>query len=148
MAKINNTITIASLILLVLAGLYFITSTSHRALGSVTDGNNYYSTSTADTLNSTLAQTSFRGTTVLLKSGGGALAQVTVASTTIGKIAFYNGTTTNATLRNNAVFPTSTIAVIGASPTAGTYTYDAVFGVGLIVETTADFNGSYTITYR
>ncbi len=104
------------------------------------------STTTQSSPTASTADAPFIGTTKVLKGAHGQLGSVTIASTTIGWIAFYNATTTNITLRGNT--PTSTLAVFGSAASAGTYTFDIDSPAGLVMQTSANFNGNFIITYR
>ena len=145
--KLQNTI---GLILLgaIFASLLFLTLRNpEKSLGSVVQGNEYNSTTTPLASAVTSTTTSARLIRVL-KVGGGSLAQVTITgvrTSDTASLAFYDATTTNITKRNRS---TTTLATF-ASTTAGTYTFDAAFSDGLIVEVgEEDTSASSTITWR
>lgn len=112
-------------------------------VGSVAaGGNEYQATSTAP--NSVYG--AFTSGARLLKTGQGALGSVIITGAGAGVLNFYDATTTVISQR---ITSTSTvlIASIPASAAAGTYTFDAEFTDGLIV----DIQGTMpttTITYR
>lgn len=105
-------------------------------LGSMDEAN--YSTTTDSTWNQA---TKFK----VLKTGPGKLDSVVVSGATLAAaLNFYDGTTTAA----HSNHPTTTIGAIFASTPAGTYTFDAAFTRGLIVEfPTAIGPASSTITW-
>ncbi len=78
----------------------------------------------------------------------GVLGSVIITTTGTSPMCFYNATST----RTNAEWATSTIACFPASPVVGTYTFDATFSKGLLIEftgsPTATSRASTTITYR
>ena len=111
-----------------------------QTFGSVTQGNEYYSTTTKSAPDGT----ELTNLTVL-KTGPGSLAQVTITGLGTGIFDFYDGTTTNIPQSTEAA--TMTIASFPASTAAGTYTFDAVFNYGLIYRELGTAPTS-TITWR
>lgn len=123
-------------IVLVLVILLFTGNAGVR-VGSVSEGSAYNSTSTLSTWSSTQRQ---------LKTYGGVLGSVIISSSTpslptTATMRFMNATSTTDV-------SSTTIANFGYQTSAGTYTFDAAFSRGLIVETGAGFDGSYVITSR
>lgn len=113
-----------------------------RKFGSVAASNEYYSTTTRNSVGTALAS----GT--VLKAGPGAVGQVTIQAAAAGTIFLCDATTTNASLRNNKA--TSTLNcpfLLPVSAAAGTYTVDAGFDDGLLFLTTGTL-GTSTITWR
>ena len=116
-----------------------------RPFGSVTQGNEYNATSTAASV--------IYGATVtddkLIKTGAGSLAQITITGANTGVVNFYDATTSNVLLRTGQK-ATSTILItsLPASLVAGTYTFDAAYGFGLLLELEAGLMPTTTITYR
>ena len=96
-------------------------------LGSVTQGNEYNSTSTKNFVGTSLSDKT-------LKVGVGSLAQVTITGAAAGVVTLCDATTTSVSLRAKA---TSTLTCwnIPASAAAGTYVFDAQFVDGLIIDT-------------
>jgi hypothetical protein len=138
-----------SLLLLTLFfALFAYTALIYRPLpagASVIQGNEYQSTSTAA---STLygAQTAAE---VLLKTGNGSLAQVTITGANTGIVNFYNATTSNSALRTGQVASSSIlIASFPASTAAGTYTFDASFVAGLLMVRVGGNQPTSTIMWR
>lgn len=105
--------------------------------GSVSQGSSYHSTTTR----------AFNGNAIangqLLQLGPGDLGSVVITGAGTGVINIYDGTTTAA----HTDSATTTIASFPASTTAGTYTFDAQYYKGLIIETVGSVATS-TITYR
>jgi hypothetical protein len=87
--------------------------------------------------------------TTSLKSLGGTIGSVVVttlsSTTATSSMIFYDtrltSTTTHASTTVLFTMPKTT-------GVAGTYTFDVEFTRGLLVETTAGFNGNYVVTYR
>lgn len=96
------------------------------AQGSVFQGNEYNSTTT-DSIGSQALER-------VLKTGQGALAQVTITGAAAGELYLYNATTSDATARDSSQATSSLlIAHFPDSTAVGTYTFDAVFTRGLLV---------------
>lgn len=107
------------------------------AFGSVNYANEYQSTTTR-AANTGAAMAS----PTLIKNGYGTLGSVVITGSNTGIINILDATSTIHTDSG-----TTTLATFGASAAAGTYTFDAIFTKGLLVE----INGvvaSSTITYR
>lgn len=104
---------------------------SSIAFGSIETGQEYIATTTA---------TMGTGFSVL-KSSTGSLGSVIVASSSAATFTVWNATSTT------DVASTSPVRFV-ASPANGTYTFDAVFDRGIIVENPTGANGSYTVTWR
>lgn len=101
-------------------------------LGSVNQGQEYYSTTTG----------SFAvATSTYVRVGPGAIAQVTISSTTNVGFKVKDATST-------LDLSSTTIANFPAGVAAGTYIFDASFTRGLFFDLGTGFAGSYTVTYR
>lgn len=128
---------------LFLVALVLVAVTSKKeevALGSVADGQSYFSTTTA----ATPAFTS----PVTLKSGSGSLANVVLqASAAASSIQLIDATTSDVTKRNNVATSSLILASWGNSPTIGTYTFDSTFSNGLLLTITGT-PGTTTVTWR
>lgn len=90
----------------------------------------YVSTSTV-ALTGALVGTALPSGSVVCR-GQGILGSVVITGANTGVVNFYDGTTTTA----HSDYPTTTIASLPASLAAGTYTFDAAFNRGLLVEIT------------
>lgn len=116
-----------------------ITEDSH-VQGSVTQGNEYMSTTTR----------SFNGTALtnftVLRNIPGALGSVVITGANTGILRIHDATTTNALLRTNTA--TTTLADFPASTAAGTYTFDVVANYGLVYEIVSGNAPTSTITWR
>lgn len=110
---------------------------SEKALASVQYGNDYNATTTAAT-----AVYGSRTGDVLLKTGYGSLGSVVITGANTGAINLWDGTTTAAGHTQRL------LATIPASTAAGTYTIDAVYSIGLLVDLVAGNMPTTTITYR
>ena len=114
--------------------------------GSVTQGNEYYATSTAPALTGFMSTVNPR----LIKGGYGALGSVIVAKAGSpgGSMNFYDATTTDATKRSAGQATSSIIlASIPTDLAAGTYVFDITFTRGLLMDWSGTI-GTSTITYR
>jgi hypothetical protein len=122
-----------------LAGFLIGKSLLNPTVGSVTQGNEYYSTSTP-----------VGGyTSALIKGGYGALGSVIVTTAGNQSYTLYNATTSNVTKRTgNKASSSIMLAQIPASLVAGTYTFDITFTDGLLIDVTAGTLGTSTISYR
>lgn len=114
-------------------------------LGSVAVSNEYIATSSA--------ASSVYGATVsssrIIKTGPGALGQVTITGANTGVVNFYNATTTNVNLRTGQkATSTILIASLPASLAAGTYVFDAQFTDGLFIDVVSGNAPTTTILYR
>jgi len=83
----------------------------------------------------------------LVKTGHGTLGSVVITGANTGIVNFYNATTSDATKRVTAS-STILIASFPASTVAGTYTFDASFTDGLLVELESGLIPTSTINYR
>lgn len=109
-----------------------------QALGSITQGNEYFSTTTRSAV-SGVELTNLK----VLKIGPGSLGSVVITGAGTGIINLYDATSTV----TNAEWATTSLAVFPASAAAGTYTFDAVFSKGLLFEEVGSVASS-TITWR
>jgi len=120
--------------IVVLAVVFLSNQKVEKTLGSVQDGQGYFSTTTVSLAAGTKAQ---------LKTTGGMLGSLIIASTTAGLNNFILKDATSTT-----DISSTTLAVFGATPTVGTYTFDVVFTRGLVIEATGAISGSITTTYK
>ena len=114
-------------------------------IGSVTQGNDYYATST---FNTGLAH-GIQGTQ-MIKKGYGSLGQITITQAGTMAYSLYDATSTASLTGDDSRFTTSTslLVTIPGSLVAGTYTFDVDFTYGLLLwEDTAGYSTS-TISYR
>lgn len=104
--------------------------------GSVTQGNEYTSTTTVSTSAGTMWQA---------KSTSGnpycALGAITVSSSSATTLTLWDATSTTDV-------SSTTIATLKAGISEGTYTYDIYCKRGLVISTPTGFNGNYTVTWR
>ena len=130
-------------VLLVSAFLYF-SKTEQKPIGSIITGQEYQATTTAGN-----AVFGAQTTGALLKTGFGSLGSVVVTGANTGILNFYDATTTNVNLRMGST-PTSTIhiASIPESMVAGTYTFDAEFTTGLLMDLYSGSMPTTTVTWR
>lgn len=120
---------IASIAMLI-AVLSFVKTNDNR-LGSIETGEEYNATTTA------AMATGFS----VLKTSSGQLGSVIVASSSAATFTIWNATSTT------DIASTSPVRFV-ASPANGTYTFDASFTRGIIVEVPTGSNGSYTVTWK
>lgn len=125
-------------LLIVVAFSFFVNNNPKLVSASVAQGNEYQSTTT----DKTWETNSIR----VLNSVPGALAQVTVTTSGGNTLDIYDATTTNATLRTNTA--TTTLAHFQTVGTNETFTFDAIYRYGLIVQTSTTNVASSTITWR
>ena len=121
----------------ILALFTILTGDTQRTIGSIQDGQAYNSTTTE-------AWTPTANAVKLIKTGSGTLGSVIITNSTAGVIDLYDATTTV----NGAIYGTTTLAKIGASLAAGTYTFDVVYHQGLLIDVKGSNISSSTITYR
>ena len=114
-----------------------------KSFGSVQYGGEYQSTTTVAAMKFTAGGAGVAP--LVLKAGPGTLGSITIASTTAqgatGVFKIYDGTYSTSTA-------TSTLASFQANASMGTYTFDANFYAGLIIDAPVGFNGLYTVTFR
>ncbi len=148
MSNLKKILISAVLAVVLLVGLGSVLSIQHQGvvLGSVAQGNDYQSTTTPTVATAFPAQALLNGSTTGYFAG--ALANVTITKTDTGSFCLYDATTSDVTKRQ-ASQATSTIilACFPASPTAGTYTFDARYYNGLLITTVSPM-ASTTITFR
>lgn len=121
------------LALIAIASTVIFFNTRDVSYGSAVGGNdyNYYHASSSV------------ATPVILKTGFGSMAQVTIASSSAaGSLKIYDNavSTSSATSTRIVSFP--------AGAAAGTYTFDLEFTRGLVLDVPPGFNGSYVVTWR
>lgn len=129
--NLQNKTFLIIIVVVVLAGAFLfsrptITPTGF-SVGSVSRASEYYSTTTAASLGTFTV-----GSPTLLSDTSGTLGSVVILGAAAGQIYLYDATTTNSSLRTKSA--TTTLAIFPTSAAAGTYTFDAVFKEGLIVE--------------
>jgi len=126
------------LFLAVVVGSY-VASTKDFAFGSVSQGSEY---------KSNLFSTGRSTPTTILDTDGGTLGSVVITGAATGVINIYDATTTDIGARAPSQ-STSTIFITSfpASTAAGTYTFDATFYRGLIVDIIGTIPTT-TVTYR
>jgi hypothetical protein len=117
----------------------------NQAVGSVTVGNEYVSTSTR-----TVAGAPLGIRTLLTKAseaGGppGVFGSVVIPITTSGPINVYDAT--NTTVLGYEGWATTTLAAIPVSAIAGTYTFDTIYRKGLVLEVPGTV-ATATVTWR
>lgn len=140
MTKTDKILLSLSIVLSVFV-LFFVSNyPPKQALGSVSQGSEYIATTTRNQIGTQM--TSGQSLTPLTNTSG-ALGSVVVTGTGTGVINIYDSTTTNA----HSDYPTYLLAQIPASIAAGTYTFDARYVHGLVVEIVGTAATS-TITYR
>ena len=85
----------------------------------------------------------------MIKEGIGALGRVTITVAPTNPFILYDATTTSALLRapSKATSTLNILAAFPASPTVGTYEYDAVFTDGLLY-VAEGVAGTSTILYK
>ena len=120
-------------VIAILYGLVYVNNMNDpRSYGSIQDGQAYTSSSTDSTYAASKRQ---------FKSGGGVLGSVIVTGTSATVVEIKNATSTTD-------IASTTLAIFAASPSTNTYTFDAAFDRGLVVNFLGSFAGKYTITYR
>lgn len=137
MSKLEKILLSFSLTLTVFAIGFMFVSQTKPVEGSVSFGNSYHSTTTR----------AFNGTAMangqLVQTGPGDLGSVVITGAGTGVINIYDATSTGP----HSDYATSTIATFPASTAAGTYTFDAQYYRGLLIEIVGSVATS-TITYR
>lgn len=127
--------TICVLVLLALAvKVVFLSPVSRSTLGSVSVSNEYYATSTKGVTGTALTDRMLKTNT------SGALGSVVITGAAAGKIDLYDATSTTDSGK-------ALLVTIPASTAAGTYTFDASFYRGLLLDVDATVPTS-TITWR
>ena len=141
MTKIEKALlSLASTIVVFTLGFMFMQS-MQRVEASVPIGNEYQSTTTR----SAWGGVPMVNLTVI-STGQGALGSVVITGAGTGVMNIYDATSTV----NNAQWATTTLASFPVSAAAGTYTFDAIYRKGLLVEIVGASAGTATstITYR
>lgn len=106
---------------------------SKQKFGGVSEGQGYYATST---------EPGFEvPTAVRLKYGSGILGSVVIVNASAGTFKIYNATSTTDVA-------SSTFVIFPANAAAGTYTFDAVLGRGIVWQPSATYNGDLVITWK
>lgn len=132
--------------LLIIAGVALILSAfgvkevKEQVLGSVQDGQGYYSTTTVDS--TWPSATAFKR----LKTGRGILGSIVVGSTSAATASYPSLKCYDSSVSTSTA--SSTIATIASAAAGATYTFDAAFNAGLYCEAPVGFNGGYTITWK
>lgn len=112
---------------------------------SVQVGHQYQATTTPQVLAGTNMCPARVG---MASSTTGSLGSVVITKSGTGPLTVYDATTTNITLRNNVATTSLIIASFPSSPDAGTYTFDAEFKRGLLIDFTGTTVSTSTVTYR
>ena len=107
-----------------------------QTLGSVPQFNEYHSTTTRSVAGLVI------GTPYMIQSGQGALGSVIITGIASGIMNFYDATSTQTNFG-----ATTTLAMFPTNAATGTYTFDAIYQRGLLIETVGNVATS-TITYR
>ena len=129
---------IISLVLIVIIVVFVSDSGMDTGfVGSIQDGQEYYSTSTYTALGVPL----LANIAVLKSNSSGILGSVVITGPVAGSMRLFNAT-------SSTDVSSTTIGVIPASAVANTYTFDVSFGRGLILETTTGLQPTSTITWR
>lgn len=125
----------AAVVFIAIFAIVSVSRSPRVTVGSVIQGSEYYATSTNQN------STNFS----VIRPGYGSLGSVVI--TTVGTAPFilYDATSTV----TNTQWATTTLAYFGASTAAGTYTFDANFSKGLLIEYgITGTRASTTITWR
>lgn len=120
------------------------------AVGSVVDGQGYFSTTTPTAVSGSqgVAGVFALASTTPLGTRSGIFGSVIITGTSTGAFAIYDATTTDITKRTNAISTSSiTIASFPAGMPSGTYIFDSQYSLGLIAVYTATV-GTTTITWK
>ena len=139
-STINRIITLA-----IVAGLvvFALVLNSTRVMGSVNDSSNgYEATSTREAFNG-VAIVATGANPKVLSLGFGTLGSVVITGAAAGTYNFYDATSTV----QHSDYATTTIASIPVSAAAGTYTFDAKYTRGLVLEIIGTV-GTSTITWK
>lgn len=128
----------------ILIGIIFLTalligSNSQPVQGSVNDSSAAYNSTSTEDANGSHAMTSPQ----ILSLGYGTLGSVVITGASTGIINLYDATSTGA----HSDYATTTLASFPASTAAGTYTFDAKYIRGLVVELVGT-TGTSTITWK
>lgn len=149
-AVVPFVLSLGILVGLVIGAYYF---RSQPAIGSIIQGQENFATSSAPNrvygASIVSGVSLIRGTTTAAINFGGSLSQVVITGANTGVMNFYDATTTNINSRASSM-PTSSIllASIPASAAAGTYTFDATYTIGLLVDIHSGSAPTSTILYR
>ncbi len=143
MNKFNKIITASLLILGFVVFQVFRDATSVEA--SVQVGNQYQATTTPQV---PAGRNMCPARSGMASSTTGSLGSVIITKAGTGDFTVYDATTTNITFRNNVSTSSLIIASFPSSPTVGTYTFDAEFKRGLLIDYTAATVSTSTVTYR
>ena len=134
-----------TLLLLAIVGLmamFVLTSKGMEVmnpLGSVSVSDEYTATTTGPSSGMANLQ--------LLKSASGVLGSIVITGQTTGEIFVFNATTSDNNLRKDVATSTITLASIPLNIATGTYTFDVVADIGLLLYMTGTQPTS-TITFR
>lgn len=138
-------IIVGILTIIIISGAIFLSTrpqtvpvTVSTPIGSVVQGNEYHSTTTRSINVGAVVQN-----LSVLQLGPGSLGSVIITGAAAGTITLYDATSTV----NNASYASTTIVTFPNSTAAGTYTIDALFYKGLLLEYTGTL-GTSTITWR
>lgn len=132
--KKYSTLIITVVIIALLIGVWLVKSRPSIVTGSVIRGSEYQSTTTS-------SNSPFQ-VPANLKTGPGALGQITIPGSGTGYIVLIDATTTDITQRNFVATSSILLASFGPTLTAGTYVFDTIFVNGLSMWS----SGSYSTT--
>jgi ABC-type cobalt transport system substrate-binding protein len=145
LAKLYNLVSVVAMVVIIIVGVVFLvnqlkTETSSRLnFGGVTVGNEYIATTTP-----------YYGdwTDQLIKTGSGSIGSVVITKS--GNVEFYllDATSTQAIATQGFNTTTKTLAAFPEDTAVGTYTFDATFFDGLVLEVVRGSTGSSTILFR
>lgn len=144
----TNLVTVIILAIVVLFGSIIIARVAgptQTAYGSVARGGEYFATTTRNVAGVAMLSLQLISATT---TNTGTLGSVIITGAGAGEVDFYDATTSNVSLRAASMSSTTQlIASIPANAAAGTYTFDASYFNGLLVEIIGTAPTS-TITYR
>lgn len=145
--KLETLLVSVAMVVIIVAGVVYL-NTSYNVvpqvnpLGSVTGGNEYAATSTADYGVGAVADR-------LIDNGRGTLGSIVITKAGDAEYQLLDATSTGA-ITTDPRYSTSSqlLASIPASATVGTYVFDISYNHGLLLEVVTGTTGSTTITYR
>lgn len=142
MTKINkNILLLTSVVILVATGLIIglvFSYNTQKVSASVPYGNEYHSTTTVK-VDGSVNLTNYK----VINTGNGTLGSIIITGVGTGYFNIYDATSTV----TNTSWATTTLAIIPASASAGTYVFDTIYQKGLLIEYSGALATS-TITYR
>lgn len=146
---LTNKIIVSALAALILTLFAYVLTQKDPAYGSVVVGNEYNATTTGSGAaygNTITGDQNLTGTTSPV---AGSLGSVVITGANTGIWHLYDATTTDVNKRTgNRATSTILLATFPASIAAGTYTFDAQYNHGLLLDYTSGIMPTTTITYR